>query len=220
MNESKSISHNLSQRKKKEIQDRYNEESYIEIYDNRYKTLQKKKFSLISTKNINFNCMWFDLGCGTGLTWDLIISSQKKEKILSFHYIGCDLSNGMLLKFKSKWINHRFKNRKYKFNPHLVCADAENLPFRNDIILNIISLTTLQNLPDPIKGIKEIHRIIKKDANLITKIVISVLKKKYDFKLWKKWLSNVFLERNFKIEIIDYPFSPSIEDWIFYIESK
>ncbi|WP_457558709.1 class I SAM-dependent methyltransferase [Candidatus Harpocratesius sp.] len=222
MNESDPLSLFLSQKKKKEIQALYNEKSYVEIYDNRYGTLQSEKFSLISAKEMEFSDVWLDFGCGTGLTWDFIINSQDLEKFLTFRfrYIGCDLSSEMLLKFKSKWIEHDFKDKKVNDYPHLICADGENLPFRNSAISNVISLTTLQNLPNPMKGIKEISRITRKDANLISKIMISVLKKKYHLGQWKKWLSEIFSSPNFTLEIINNSTDSNIEDWIFYIHSK
>ncbi len=192
-------SENHPHHKKKKMLTAYNEESYIEIYDKRYYRLQASKFKHYSTRNHSFDGLWLDFGCGTGLTWEFMRNSLH----IQFRYIGCDLSRGMLKKFYGKG-----------GDTHLICTDGENLPIRNNSVSNIISLTTLQNLPNPILGLKEIQRICKIDGM----ILISVLKKSFSQNQWKKLLESVFSGPNFSINLLNQQNSSNLEDWIYEIQ--
>ena len=93
-------------------------------------------------------------------------------------------------------------------------CDLSRGMLRNNSVSNIISLTTLQNLPNPILGLKEIQRIYKIDGM----ILISVLKKSFSQKQWKKLLESVFSGPNFSINLLNQQNSSNLEDWIYEIQ--
>ncbi|MBU4189402.1 MAG: class I SAM-dependent methyltransferase, partial [Candidatus Thermoplasmatota archaeon] len=69
-----------------------------------------------------------------------------------------------------------------------ILADAEHLPFKNNIFDFVLSFTLLQNLPG-FKVFKEVKRILKPDSLFI----LTTLKKKYMKNVYK------ILEKNFLI---------------------
>lgn len=89
-----------------------------------------------------------DAGCGTG-----IITSKLKNAV------GVDSSIGQLLQCE--------KSLK------LVCADIEELPFKNGSFDTVVSFSVLQDVNNIPKAVKEFKRVLKKDGH----IVISVLNK-------------------------------------------
>ena len=60
----------MKKTKKKEIIDSYNSESYNEIYDRRYKSIQFEKFEPFYNSVNEDPLFLLDYGCGTGLLWD------------------------------------------------------------------------------------------------------------------------------------------------------
>ncbi|MCX8176859.1 MAG: class I SAM-dependent methyltransferase [Candidatus Bathyarchaeota archaeon] len=148
--------------KRKVIQS-YDATAYL--YDMRYAEEQKAKFeaALRNTKFFEQNRI-LDLGCGTGLLFDYIIS---KAEIL----VGLDISKRILTEAK----------RKYgKFgNVYLVLADADYAPFKDGVFTHVFAVTILQNMPSPEKTIVETKRVTVKNAI----IVFTGLKKKFSVEL-------------------------------------
>ena len=84
-----------------------------------------------------------------------------------------------------------------KINSFLVSADAEHLPFRDKVFDTIFAITLIQNLPNPIKSLKEIKRVSKREAS----IVVSGLKRKYTFKEFKSIIRKaIFLRELYDME--------------------
>lgn len=46
----------------------------------------------------------------------------------------------------------------------LLIADAEALPIKSDCLNIVFSITVLQNLAEPMEGLKEAYRVLKKDG--------------------------------------------------------
>lgn len=69
-----------------------------------------------------------DLGSGTGLA-----SRKLASKFGQSGYVALDLAEKMLAYAGDKWGHH-----------HCVCADAESLPFINDVFGSVVSASTLQ----------------------------------------------------------------------------
>ena len=152
--------------KKKIIIEKYNSTS--SFYDDRYRKIQNEKFEL-HFKKTDINCKTLlDAGCGTGLLFEYISSLKFNNLGRTLRYIGIDISGKMLKMFYNK--TKRIKN---KVNTNLILGDIENLPFRKDKFNLISSITSLQNLHDLKKGLKEIIRVGKEN----TALKLSILRK-------------------------------------------
>jgi demethylmenaquinone methyltransferase/2-methoxy-6-polyprenyl-1,4-benzoquinol methylase len=135
------------------------------IYDIRYSEEQEIKYRLLIEKyKPKIDDIILDVGCGTGL---LI-------KKFDSYAIGLDLSKELL---KTAY-NRTHKNQ----NTSLLYADAEWIPIRDNIFQMIISVTLLQNMPNPESVLKEIFRLGRSKSH----IAITYLKKAITTKRFKK----------------------------------
>jgi len=152
--------------KKKNIIEKYN--TSFEYYDNRYRSIQLQKYER-AFKGANFQSkLIFDAGCGTGLLYTHLSKHISKSKFSRSNFICLDISLNMLKKIK---IKEEFKEEKAHIN--LILSDMENLPFRENLFDLIVSITSLQNLPDIFQGVSELIRISKRG----TEFYLSILKK-------------------------------------------
>jgi ubiquinone/menaquinone biosynthesis C-methylase UbiE len=60
-------------------------------------------------------------------------------------------------------------------NIHLILADADNMPLKENIFSHVFGITLIQNMPNPAKTLNEIRRVAKDDAV----IVITGMKKAF-----------------------------------------
>ncbi|MFW9999818.1 MAG: class I SAM-dependent methyltransferase [Candidatus Hodarchaeota archaeon] len=178
--------HFKNKNKKKTIIEKYNSSSHF--YDKRYKALQKEKYEIILKNYIANGKTILDLGCGTGLFFEYIVLSLKKQHEIRINYIALDISRNMLLRFKSKVIFHNIKSI------NLILSDIEHLPFRDNIFHSIFSITSFQNLPHIQIGIRESFRVSKNNAEY----KFSILRKKIELQL----LLKIFKPKIKEIEII------------------
>ena len=146
-------------KKKKEVKEHYNQ--IAEIYQIQYKEEQNLKINeILKELKINQNDLLLDLGCGTGF----LLPKIKKP----CYFIGLDMSRNSLLHAKKQ------KRKMMKFE--LICADADNTPFPDNVFDKIFAITLIQNIPKFKKTINEIKRISKPNAI----IVITGLKKSFN----------------------------------------
>jgi len=130
------------------------------IYNTRYAEEQSLKIeAAIDGLNLSEGFV-IDLGCGTGLL-------LKKIQGVAKDIVCLDVSKNML-----KQIEMRMK---YTFNVHLILADADYSPFKQDCFDICFAITLLQNMPSPHRTLQEIKRITKPDAT----IIITGLKKHF-----------------------------------------
>ncbi|MHA1555782.1 MAG: class I SAM-dependent methyltransferase [Candidatus Heimdallarchaeota archaeon] len=142
---------------KKEIARRY--DSSAEIYDNRYKDIQDKKYrEIFSRVDIRGSKAILDVGCGTGTFLNIISETETNGTKL----VGIDLSPEMIKIAHTKYPNIDF-----------IVADSDALPIRDLAFSKVFSVTHLQNLPQPEQTLDEMVRISMKD----TVIAISILRK-------------------------------------------
>lgn len=129
-------------------------QNYYNAISNGYKELyheeQIKKIKLV----LNFiprKGVILDLGAGDGVLNQFI---SKDVKLVSF-----DLSEELL-----------------KLNPNSnenkIQGNCENLPFNNNSIDFISTFTMLQDIPNPIKAIEEIKRVLKNNSKCIISYLI------------------------------------------------
>jgi demethylmenaquinone methyltransferase/2-methoxy-6-polyprenyl-1,4-benzoquinol methylase len=147
---------------KRELKRRYDLTAYI--YDRRYKEIQREKYKTILA-NIARVDRILDLGCGTGM-----LLGQLKERARLV--VGVDISVEMLRAAKRR-----------APGALLVLADADSLPFSEGSFDAVISVTLLQNMPDPAKTVCEIARVLRSNG----KAIITSLKRKHSPKQLADW---------------------------------
>jgi len=153
-------------KKKQEIIKNYNLTSHF--YDQRYSQIQTEKFEIL-LNNLELNQKKIlDAGCGTGLLLEFI-NSLKQNSIVNYHYIGMDITLNMLKEFQSKPLTKKIQGK-----VNLILADIESLPFRENIVDIIFSITSFQNLPNLTRGLKETLRVGQDKGD----VRFSILKKK------------------------------------------
>ena len=153
----------MKSNKKKKIIGRYNDTS--NFYDERYKIIQKEKFEFALNRYNYFEKCILDAGCGTGLLYEFI---SLKSNGIQKKFVSIDISVEMLKNLKKKQ-----KSLKKSILISPILSDIENIPIRNDIFDAVFSFTSFQNLEDVKKGIIELIRVSKSNAE----IKLSILKK-------------------------------------------
>lgn len=146
------------------------------IYDVQYIGEQDAKIeSILKNVELDSNELVLDLGCGTGFLFRHIFEKAG-------FVVGMDLSKKALLCAK--------KRTKNMTNVELVCADADNTPFVDNLFDKVFAVTVLQNMPEPPKTIEEIKRVGKPQAIF----AVTGLKKKYTQERFVEMLSDAELK--------------------------
>mgnify|MGYP000445086022 CR=1 FL=1 len=137
-------------------------DSIARHYDELYGREQLAKMESIDQEvHIKAEDLILDVGCGTGLLFDFV---APKAGLL----VGLDMS--------SEQLKIAYKKMKTFPNVQLVRADAEYMPFRENVFDKVIAVTLLQNLSDPEKFLGEVVRVNKPHGEC----VITALKKRFD----------------------------------------
>jgi ubiquinone/menaquinone biosynthesis C-methylase UbiE len=134
-------------------------DSAANLYDERYTEEQKAKYSeaLGSFKLEGLRSL-LDAGCGTGLFIEYLGNANSE-------IFGLDTSIECL-----KIANGKLRNRE---NVFLICGDSDFMPFASSSFDGGVAFTLIQSIPNPLRTLEEIIRVLKRDAPLI----ISSLKK-------------------------------------------
>ena len=112
-----------------------------------------------------------DAGCGTGLLFEFFLNSNQSLSKGKLRYIGLDISWKMLNQF-----SYKVKKVTSIKHTNLILGDMENLPFREEKIQHIFAVTSLQNLYDIKRGLRELVRIGQQGASFN----LSILRKNLD----------------------------------------
>lgn len=108
---------------------------------------------LINTIEIKSGYKIVDLGCGTGVLFDLL----RRKVGGSGMVIGIDFSTRMAKR----------AHRNFPFeNCHPLNADAHNLPLKSDSFNQVISFAAFAHFTEHGKVIEEVARILKKNGRL------------------------------------------------------
>lgn len=143
-----------------------------DMYDMRYFEEQTAKISVaLEDLTIDKPALILDVGCGTGILFDYV--AEKANAI-----VGLDISRKILFQAK--------KSAKNFGSAHLILADADNMPFKENIFSHVFGITLLQNMPKPLKTLREIRRVVRKDAV----IVVTGLKKAFALEEFEGLLLN------------------------------
>lgn len=140
------------------------------IYRRRYRDIQRKKHELVLSRLPKIGRV-LDVGCGTG---ELLLKMAERAEMV----VGVDISPGML----------RALPRNLK-NIHLIVADADSLPFKSGAFDCVVSVTLLQNMPDPEKTVREMARVVRAGGILIA----TSLKKKHRREELESWMEKAGL---------------------------
>ena len=97
-----------------------------------------------------------DVATGTG---DLAIAAMKINPV---RVEGIDISAGML-EIGSK----KIENKGYSERITLLRADSENIPFNESVFDVAMVAFGVRNFSDPLKGLSEMRRVIKKDGMIL-----------------------------------------------------
>jgi ubiquinone/menaquinone biosynthesis C-methylase UbiE len=144
--------------RKRELMELY--DTTAVMYNRRYRRIQTEKYKYLLGHFTEKDSV-LDVGCGTGLLTGLLEGRVAQ-------IVGVDLSTEML-RIASR--NTKSKDT----NGNLIRADADSLPFRTNVFCKIVSVTLLQNMPDPKATIRELTRVLNNGGDMI----ITCLKNKY-----------------------------------------
>jgi len=145
------------------------------IYDMRYAEEQTAKIKA-ALKNMKLTKRNYalDVGCGTGILFNYVADRVN-------NIVGLDISKKMLAKARDNAHNSQ--------NICLVAADADNMPFRDSSFERVFAFTLIQNMPSPVRTLKEIERVAAQNALF----VITGMKKSFSKEDFKKLLDNAGL---------------------------
>ena len=111
---------------------------------------------IVSNYEIHEGMKVLELGCGTGSLW-----MGRDELLAKFgKFVVTDFSEGMLATARAN-LGER-ENIEYK------AADIQNLPFEDDSFDIVIANSMLYHVPDILKGISEVRRVLKSDGVFYT----------------------------------------------------
>jgi ubiquinone/menaquinone biosynthesis C-methylase UbiE len=145
--------------KKRELMNLY--DATASIYDERYRIIQNRKYEYVKGSP-NKRDTLLDVGCGTGLF---------------FRNFGVDVGQLVGVDMSIRMLKTALRNlRKAGQRVDLIRVDADFLPFRERTFNKVISVTVLQNMPQPLETIREIARV----TSVGGKVALTCLKKKHD----------------------------------------
>lgn len=110
-----------------------------------------KKYKRYS-KNASFR--FADIGCGFGIFMRILGKEYPNSKL-----VGIDLRPEEQLAAARKLVNNK--------NAVLIRGDALNMPLKSDSFDIVLTTDVLEHVNDPVKGLKELHRIMTKNGLLI-----------------------------------------------------
>jgi ubiquinone/menaquinone biosynthesis C-methylase UbiE len=147
-----------------------------EMYEMRYAEEQAVKYqAALEHLNIARHSSVLDVGCGTGLLFSHVAAEAQTV-------VGVDISRLLLRQAKERARDFR--------NVHLVQADADYLPFKDNHFSMVFAFTVLQNMPKPLETLSEIKRNTKRGAS----IVVTGLKKAFSLEAFRALLQNTGLQ--------------------------
>jgi ubiquinone/menaquinone biosynthesis C-methylase UbiE len=167
--------------KKRRVMIRY--DATASIYDRRYAEEQAAKVeAALKDVRIEKECVILDVGCGTGILFDHV--ADEADGI-----VGLDLSKKCLLQARERIRDKRMRN------VQLIQADADNMPFCNEVFNTVFAMTILQNTPSPTETLAEIKRVSRNDAPFVVSGLKKIFTKEgFEWLLKNSQLNTLMLE--------------------------
>lgn len=160
--------------KKRRVMQRYDLTAHL--YNMRYAEEQVAKIqAALESLRIEKRSLILDAGCGTGILFDYVAGEAET-------LVGLDISKNILFQAKKRAENMQ--------GAHLILADAENMPLKENIFSHVFAVTLIQNTPNPVKTLNEIKRVAKDNAA----IVITGMKKAFTMESFKETLRDAGLK--------------------------
>ncbi|MGD8506723.1 MAG: methyltransferase domain-containing protein [Candidatus Bathyarchaeota archaeon] len=160
--------------RKRKVMRRYDHSA--SVYDVQYTDEQEAKIkAALNELKLRQSSSVLDLGCGTGLLFPHI---TKDVDLL----VGLDFSSEILKLAKKR-------ARKYS-NIAIIRGDADLLPFKDKTFNMIFAMTLLQNIPNPLRSLREIQRV----AQSKTAVIVTGLRKEFSQKEFVQLLKRARLE--------------------------
>lgn len=123
-----------------------------EMYDARYCEEQEAKYkAALDGLSLEAGVV-LDVGCGSGLFFRHVANEAKLV-------VGVDVSRRLLQLAKER--------AKTYPDVYLIQADADKLPFKQDIFTHVFAFTVLQNMPNPPKTLEEFKLVAQNDARIV-----------------------------------------------------
>jgi len=157
---------------KRDVMQRYDLTAHI--YDMQYAKEQTAKIeAAMENVNMKKQDLVLDAGCGTGLLLKYVANKART-------IVGLDISRKILF---------QAKERAKKFpNIHLIWADADNMPLKENIFDHAFAVTLIQNMPDPLKTLNEVKQVTKDNA-----VIVVTGLKKFPVETFEELLQNAGL---------------------------
>jgi demethylmenaquinone methyltransferase/2-methoxy-6-polyprenyl-1,4-benzoquinol methylase len=126
---------------------------FSRFYDGMEVFVESKLFKNLRKETLGkLNGKILEIGAGTGKNLSYYNSKAK--------VIGIDLSSGMLKKAKARI-------EKLKLDAKLYEMDAQKLKFKNNSFDYVVGSFVLCSIPDPVKALKEIRRVVKPKGKVL-----------------------------------------------------
>ncbi|MEM1510851.1 MAG: class I SAM-dependent methyltransferase [Desulfurococcaceae archaeon] len=129
-----------------------------------------------------------DIGCGSGIFSKLL---AKGERMV----IALDIQEDFLRRMESTNINI-----------HKVCADAHYLPFRDDSVDYVLSISLIEHLRKPEMHIVDVYRVLRKKAVWI----IQLPNLQYLIEPHTKWPLLYLMPKQLQLKILELSKCPDV----------
>lgn len=114
---------------------------------------------VIKRSGIGKNMTILEIGCGSG-AYTTFVAREVGERGKVY---ALDIQPNMLKQFKNKLDKEEHKDI---YNIELILGNAYELPFKNNSFDLVCMITVLQEIPDKLKALKEVMRVLKPKAIL------------------------------------------------------
>jgi ubiquinone/menaquinone biosynthesis C-methylase UbiE len=160
--------------RKRRVMRRYDHSA--SVYDAQYGEEQEAKIkAALNELKLKKGSLVLDVGCGTGLLFPLIAEDADL-------LVGLDFSSNILKQAKKRARQHS--------SVAILQADADFLPFPDKTFNMVFAITLLQNMPNPLRSLREIKRVAQSRATVIA----TGLKKEFSKEEFAQLLKRAKLE--------------------------
>lgn len=143
------------------------------VTDYRYPRVKGRIIEWLKPEN---NWLILDVGCGLGY---MLFNIMKKYPQVDLACIGLDPVRSNIY-----WLNHR-KKEEDKDNIIGILAEAESLPFRDNVFDAVITTEVMEHIPDKKQALDSMYRVLKAEGRLLI-----TTPARFMVKFWKRffWL--------------------------------